>query len=40
MATKDWSKKTREAPDGFRWQWPADRALKPARHSRGRPNLS
>lgn len=37
MATKDWSKKTSDMPVGVRRQWRADRALRPAMRSPGRP---
>ena len=40
MATADWSKKTRDAPEGLRRQWRADRALRPAMRSPGRPEPS
>ncbi|OLO13295.1 hypothetical protein BUV99_13775, partial [Corynebacterium diphtheriae] len=35
--TKDWSKKTSDMPVGVRRQWRADRALRPAMRSPGRP---
>ena len=37
MATKDWSAKTGDAPEGVRRQWRADRALRPPMRSPGRP---
>ncbi len=40
MATADWSKKTSDAPEGVRRQWRADRALRPAMRSPGRPDPS
>ena len=40
MATKDWSAKTSEVPEGARRQWRADRALRPAMRSPGRPEPS
>ncbi|MFN1825799.1 hypothetical protein ACK2EN_08315 [Corynebacterium diphtheriae] len=40
MATKDWSKKTSDMPVGVRRQWRADRALRPAMRSPGRPMSS
>lgn len=40
MATSDWSKKTSDAPEGLRRQWRADRALRPAMRSPGRPDPS
>ena len=40
MATADWSKKTSDAPDELRRQWRADRALRPAMRSPGRPDPS
>ncbi len=40
MATADWSKKTSDAPEGARRQWRADRALRPAMRSPGRPEPS
>lgn len=40
MATGDWSRKTSEMPDGARRQWRADRALRPAMRSPGRPEPS
>ena len=40
MATADWSKKTSDAPEGLRRQWRADRALRPAMRSPGRPDPS
>ena len=40
MATKDWSMKTSEVPEGVRRQWRADRALRPAMRSPGRPQPS
>lgn len=40
MATKDWSKKTSDVPEGARRQWRADRALRPAMRSPGRPDPS
>ena len=40
MATSDWSRKTSDAPEGLRRQWRADRALRPAMRSPGRPDPS
>ena len=40
MATSDWSRKTSDAPEGLRRQWRADRALRPAMRSPGRPEPS
>lgn len=40
MATKDWSRKTSDAPEAVRRQWRADRALRPAMCSPGRPDPS
>ena len=40
MATKYWSAKTSEAPEGARRQWRADRALRPPMRSPGRPEPS
>lgn len=40
MATADWGKKTSDAPEGLRRQWRADRALRPAMRSPGRPDPS
>ncbi|MCZ4537463.1 IS30 family transposase, partial [Gordonia terrae] len=40
MATADWSKKTSDAPTGVRRQGRADRALRPAMRSPGRPEPS
>ena len=40
MATADWSRKTSDAPEGLRRQWRADRALRPAMRSPGRPDPS
>lgn len=40
MATADWSKKTSDVPEGARRQWRADRALRPAMRSPGRPDPS
>lgn len=40
MATGDWSKKTSDAPGELRRQWRADRALRPAMRSPGRPEPS
>src|SRR5690348_8396307 len=40
MATSDWSKKTSDMPEGLRRQWRADRALRPAMRSPGRPDPS
>lgn len=37
MATKDWILKTSEVPEEVRRQWRADRALRPAMRSPGRP---
>lgn len=40
MATADWSRKTSDVPEGVRRQWRADRALRPAMRSPGRPDPS
>lgn len=40
MATADWSKKTSDASEELRRQWRADRALRPAMRSPGRPDPS
>ena len=40
MAAGDWSRKTSDAPEGLRRQWRADRALRPAMRSPGRPDPS
>ena len=40
MATAVWSRKTSEMPEGLRRQWRADRALRPAMCSPGRPEPS
>ena len=40
MATTDWAGKTRDAPEELRRQWRADRALRPAMRSPGRPDPS
>ena len=40
MATADWSRKTSDVPEGLRRQWRADRALRPAMRSPGRPDPS
>jgi len=40
MVTKDWSKKTSDVSEGARRQWRADRALRPAMRSPGRPDPS
>ncbi|GAA1249240.1 IS30-like element ISMsm8 family transposase [Prauserella halophila] len=40
MATIDWDKKTSDASEGVRRQWRADRALRPAMRSPGRPDPS
>lgn len=40
MATEDWSKKASDVPEGARRQWRADRALRPAMRSPGRPEPS
>lgn len=40
MAVADWSKKTSDVPEGVRRQWRADRALRPAMRSPGRPDPS
>ena len=40
MATKCWSAKTSEVPEGARRQWRADRALRPPMRSPGRPEPS
>ncbi|AZQ76781.1 hypothetical protein EJ997_04895 [Flaviflexus ciconiae] len=39
MATKFWSAKTSEVPEGARRQWRADRALRPPMRSPGPPGL-
>lgn len=40
MATKHWSMRTGDVPEGLRRQWRADRALRPAMFSPGRPQPS
>lgn len=40
MATADWDKKTSDVPEESRRQWRADRALRPAMRSPGRPEPS
>lgn len=40
MATADWDKKTSDVPEESRRQWRADRALRPAMRSPGRPSPS
>src|SRR5690348_4017166 len=40
VATADWSLKTSDVPEGRRRQWRADRALRPAMRSPGRPHPS
>jgi IS30 family transposase len=40
VVTADWSKKTSDVPEGLRRQWRADRALRPAMRSPGRPDPS
>lgn len=40
MATGDWTRKASEMPEGVRRQWRADRALRPALRSPGRPEPS
>lgn len=40
MAAADWSLKTSDVPEGLRRQWRADRALRPAMRSPGRPDPS
>lgn len=40
MATKDWIAKTSDVPEEARRQWRADRALRPAMRSPGRPDPS
>ena len=40
MATADWSLKTSDVREGQRRQWRADRALRPAMRSPGRPDPS
>ena len=40
VATEDWRRKTGDAPEGVRRQWRADRALRPAMRSPGRPDPS
>jgi transposase InsO family protein len=40
VATADWSLKTSDVPKGARRQWRADRALRPAMRSPGRPDPS
>ena len=40
MAAVDWSRKTSDVPEGGRRQWRADRALRPAMRSPGRPEPS
>ena len=40
MAVSDWKLKTSDVPEGLRRQWRADRALRPAMRSPGRPDPS
>jgi hypothetical protein len=40
VATADWNVKTSDVPEGRRRQWRADRALRPAMRSPGRPDPS
>lgn len=40
MVTADWKKRTSDVPEGLRRQWRADRALRPAMRSPGRPDPS
>ncbi len=40
MATADWSRKTSDVAESLRRQWRADRALRPAMRSPGRPDPS
>jgi IS30 family transposase len=40
VATADWTRKTSDVPEGVRRQWRADRALRPAMRSPGRPEPS
>ncbi|MGK3937854.1 hypothetical protein ABK046_05400, partial [Streptomyces caeruleatus] len=40
IATEDWSRKTGDVPEELRRQWRADRALRPAMRSPGRPDPS
>lgn len=40
MATADWSRKTGDVSEGVRRPWRADRALRPAMRSPGRPEPS
>lgn len=40
MAKADWSRKTSDVPEGAHRQWRADRALRPAMRSPGRPEPS
>lgn len=40
MATTGWSQKISDVPEGLRRQWRADRALRPAMRSPGRPDPS
>jgi Helix-turn-helix domain len=40
VAMADWSRKTSDVPEGARRQWRADRALRPAMRSPGRPDPS
>lgn len=40
MATADWSRRTSDVSEGARRQWRADRALRPAMRSPGRPEPS
>lgn len=40
VVTADWTKKTSDVPEGARRQWHADRALRPAVRSPGRPDPS
>ncbi|WP_418904362.1 IS30 family transposase [Brevibacterium antiquum] len=40
VVTEDWDAKTSDVPEGVRRQWRADRALRPAMRSPGRPDPS
>ena len=40
VVTADWSRKTSDVPEDLRRQWRADRALRPAMRSPGRPDPS
>src|SRR3954463_3848544 len=40
VVTADWSRKTSDVLEGVRRQWRADRALRPAMRSPGRPDPS